>query len=337
MTTEAAKPLEEDLSRIEAEIVEAQTIEATAHDAWSTASGLLVLGEIDQQDASMAEEALAEAKRRTAALLSAQNVLTARSAASAAQQEQERVDRLRKESASAQSAQTQALSMLAKLAGQIRASLDVVKAQGTILTALHQKLVEADPEQAETTAQDYRAALARLGTIFTAKRAEVRSVAGAAQYRVQQPGDGSDPTVEVVVPLLDDAQVLVGAKCSAARATIGQWEVEALSALDDEMRSAQEEAFLDHTSQVELAGLGHLGASLSEVRAASNLDAATVGLLLDDSVVRSLIGLTGFLPSSANEGVGVRTIAPRSALESRQEDQMLKSGVRALHALASPN
>lgn len=334
MTTETT--VEEDtanrLSSIADQLGEAQRAVEVAQESFGDLAGRHLLGEADDAALSASEEALTEAKRHAAALASAQKVLTARAAAQSAQTERERLERLRQESAVAAKAQDKALQTVAVSAERLAAALSVVKAQGAVIAGLYKGIAEASPEQAAEIEADHRDDLARIGTIFAAKKGAVREAASSGQYRVQDDGTGSDRTVEADLSLLDEVVVPAGTKTSAARGMVLEWEFSQLSKLDHDLHEAQQEAFADHASRTEI-GLGaFVGASLEEVRNAANLDVDDVALLISDQTARSLAGLTSYLPSSVFAGVSVRSGA-RTALEAKQEEARLSEGVKVLRGL----
>ncbi len=322
------------LGDIQAQLDAAMAAEVTAQDAASSMDGMHMLGEASDDDKTLSQEALSNAQRHTASLRSAIGLLRQREKAQEVASAAARVERLRMESASAQAAQTAAMSMVSKASADLSDALDTVRAQDAILSGIHTELAESDPERAEQVDQDYRDALAMIGTTFAQKQSEVRSMAASAQYRLQNTS-GGDPTVETEILLADGVgHIATGTPFSVARGLVLDAQVTALAQLDQEMREAQEDAYQDHCARTETSGLGLLPASRNEIRAASNLNPEAVGLLLDDAVVRSLIGLTGFLPASSTERIAVRSV-PRSALEARQEDEKLRDGLVALRALAA--
>jgi hypothetical protein len=335
MTTET-KPAEEDLatrlSGISAQLDEAEKSVAVAKSAQEAVAGLEMLGEVDEKEVRIAEEALAEANRHLAALGSAKKVLEGRAAAQANAEQQERIARWRKEADGAAKAQAGALGKIEQHARQLVAALEVLRAQGEVLGGLHHQLSLAQPETAQEVAEDKRSALAQLANVFAAKRGTIRNECAAAQYKIQAAGDGVDRALETDLVLGDQLVAEAGTRFSIARKSVLDYEVSALARLDQELHAAQQEAFLEHVSRAEVAGLGSLPASLEEVRASANLPVEVLALLITDQTARSLAGLAGFLPASSNAGMSVRAV-PTSALEARQSESRLSEGVRVLRSL----
>lgn len=333
----STKPVgvEEDrLSSIESRIADADQAQATAQEVYDNIAGLNVLGESSPAELTAAADALSDAQRNLSALRSAKALLEGRQREQDGHNEQERIGRLRAESQSAQAAQTKAMAMVAKAAGTLSDSLEVVKAQAAVLDGLHAALALADPIAANEVQEDHRGHLAAIQRSMDQKRAAVRQTAASAQYRLQAPSEGTDPTVEQEIPLPLGGEVIIGTRYSVARAAVLDAEVAALLALEDQERKARSAAWDEMAANTEKSGLGGLPATPSEVREAAALDAEAVAVMIPESLSRSLAGLADYLPRSPWEGISVRAIRPKDAVTARMADQRLDAGKKALALLA---
>ena len=332
---ERARPTPSEVAeKIASDLEVAQEAESDARAAFDGFAGAQVLGEATAEEVQTAQDALDAAQRQVAALRSAQKLLEARAAAEEAQRERHRVEKLRRESKAAAAAQDEALATVAQSAEKLSSALGIVKAQGDILSALHQHIAEGDPQKAGELEQDRRDAVAQIGATFTQKRADIKNAATNAQYQAQRSSDGVDRMLGADLVLAGSLVARADTRNSEARRAVLDWELAALARLDQEQHQAQQKAHNDHAERVQ-SGLGaHLSASLEEVRAASNLDAQTLSMLVPDDIARALAGLTTWLPASAIEGIAVRA-APRTALEARQNEERLAMGKRAIQELVA--
>lgn len=324
--------VEEHLSKVRVDLEHAEQGEREAEQAWSHVAALNALAEANDQDVADALLAHQDARTKSAALRGAVALLERREKDAEAARTADKVQRLRAESRAAKAAQDKALHQVANLSEALSKALSAVSAQGSVIDGVYRSLVAHDPERAQEIEADHRDDLARIGTIFAAKRGEIRNAASSGQYRLQDAGDGVDRILPEDLVLLGEVVAAAGTKQSAARSFVLDWEVASLARLDDELHHAQQQAFEEHAARVEI-GLGaQLGASLEEVRSAGNLEVEHLALLISDEAARSLANLTAYLPASASEGVSVRS-APRSALEAKQGEARLQSGLAALRGL----
>jgi len=327
--TKTKEQLTKDLGR-------AETAEAEAQEEWSKAAGLAILSEATDAEVSEASRKYQERQRESAGLRSAIGLLEARETAAAAKAESERVSALRNESEAAHVAQMTALTSVAEAAAALTKALEVVRAQRSVLNALHAQLVESDPSGWAEVEQDRRDAEASVGSRYAQKRSEVREAAQRARYGLQHSDGRSDHVIEDDggLVLMGDQVAPNGTLHTVALPLLLDWELSRLVVLDKEERDALEDAFEDHAARAVVAGFGHLSASVAEVRDAGALNTATVGLLLPRETRAALAGLKSFLPTSSHQGIATRS-TPKSPLDAKQDEARLQAGLAALSTLAN--